>query len=66
MESNWGPRQVRGVKSSEGWYPVFSDGDLGNSSEKADDRPIEVSVNENVQPDAQWLGTTLVCEHRYA
>lgn len=23
-------------------------------------------INQNVQPDAQWFGTTLVCEHRYA
>jgi len=23
-------------------------------------------IDENVQPDAQWFGTTLVCEHRYA
>lgn len=23
-------------------------------------------IEENVQPDAQWFGTTLVVEHRYA
>jgi hypothetical protein len=23
-------------------------------------------IDENVQPDAHWFGTTLVCEHRYA
>jgi len=23
-------------------------------------------IDENVQPDAQWFGTTLVVEHRYA
>lgn len=23
-------------------------------------------LSENVQPDAQWFGTTLVVEHRYA
>jgi hypothetical protein len=23
-------------------------------------------IEEHVQPDAQWFGTTLVCEHRYA
>ena len=23
-------------------------------------------IDDNVQPDAQWFGTTLVVEHRYA
>lgn len=26
----------------------------------------KVWIEDNIQPDAQWFGTTLVVEHRYA